>query len=108
MITLISNPQDEVYRPQGSCFQLGVSAVVLFNGQIRHTRKFPRKDPTADLGSRIWLGGIFMWSSKLVRTRNREILMWALNMPCFTVEAQCRVKISPGKQLVTKSELTEP
>ena len=43
-------------------------------------------------------------ASKLVRTRNREILMWVLNMPCFTVEAQCRA----GKQLVTKCELTDP
>ena len=80
----------------------------VYKGQVRHTRKFPCRDPACDLGSRIWLGGIFMWSSKQVRTRNREILMWALNMPCFTVEAQCRVKISPGKQLVTTCELTEP
>ena len=80
----------------------------ILKGQVRHTRKFLRKDPTGGLGSRIWLGGIFVWSAKLVRTGNREILMWALNMPGETVEAQCRVKISPGKQLVTKCELTEP
>ena len=105
---LCRRPHSEVRRSTGPKLHVHKRLTAPNKGQVRHTRKFPRKDPTGDLGSRIWLGGIFMWSSKLVRTRNREILMWALNMPCFTAEAQCRAKISPGKQLVTKSELTEP
>ena len=80
---------------------IDVQATTMFKGQVRQTRKFPRKDPTGDLG----VTYVVLKTSTDKKSRDPYV---GVEYAMFYSRSTVPRKDLTGKRHVTKSELTEP